>query len=1073
MTRRLAVIGVLVTLSACGPSSAPPDAADVAANNRGVGLMGMFKYTEAHDVFQTLVSEHPDWVQVSVNLAIATLNRQEDGDEARALEILQTVLEQEPDDLRARYCAGLLLYRSAAPGALEHLEFVARNDPEDPYATYFYGSALEAADRTEEALAMYRRAVALDPYLRSAIYRLSRVLLRSGDTEQGMALQEAFQKLADNPRARTVDFVYTKMGSKAEALAVSLADRVVTPLPSGALFAEAGLLLADGASHRWSRRPPAHRVSITTCDLNGDGRLDIFIADALREGDVTNAVIIAAGQGYTLDVAHPLAAVGGVGGVNAALWGDYDNDGLTDAYFCRRGPNQLWRQVAPGKWVDVTEATGTANGDLDTVDGAFFDADHDGDLDIFCVNADGPNELLSNNLDGTFRPIAGEHGLAGDGSPSRQVLVCDLDHDRDTDIIVINDRPPNEVYLNDRLWQYRSMPSPLSSVEITSAVAADMDADGRIEVYARRADGSVVMWRPGEDRLEPATALTDLSETGDGLTIVDLDGDGLAELQTLGDQLPIVLDPAEGPAIVGWSPGGPPVLRQPGPGRYGFAAFRFSGMEDVGQSMRSNASGIGAHVVVRIDSMWTVFDTFRSTSGPGQSLQPVAVGLGGSDRIDFISIDWSDGVFQSEIDLAGGELHTIRETQRQLSSCPVLFAYNGRKFEFVSDLLGVGGIGFMVAPGEYAPSRPWENFLLPAGALEPLNGRYVLKVSEPMQEACYLDAASLVAYDLPPGWSMVLDERMGILGLPPTGEPRFYRREIVPIEAFNDRGEDITALVVTADLRAAPVGTLDRRFIGRLERPNTVTVVFGEPLTGAEGEPVLVVDGWIEYPYSQTMFAAWQAGAEYLAPTIEAGTPDGRWRTVLDQFGYPAGMPRRMSVVLSDLPPGTDRLRITTNQEIYWDRLAVAFAQDSPRVARHTLALAKAEVRRCGFARRTTGPQRLPYYDYDDRSPFWDTRHQAGTYTEFGPATELISKADGAMVIFGPGEETHLEYDARTLEPPPEGWTRRFVLETRGWCKDMDLYTRDGATIAPLPGTRDEHATTLHEKYNTRYEAGR
>ena len=194
---------------------------------------------------------------------------------------------------------------------------------------------------------------------------------------------------------------------------------------------------------------------------------------------------------------------------------------------------------------------------------------------------------------------------------------------------------------------------------------------------------------------------------------------------------------------------------------------------------------------------------------------------------------------------------------------------------------------------------------------------------------------------------------------------------------------------------------------------------------------------------------------------------------VLDQFGYPAGMPRRMAVPLSDLPPGTDRLRITTNQEIYWDRLAIAFAQDSPPVARHALALAEADVRRSGFAERTTGPQRLPHYDYDNRSPFWDTRHQAGSYTEFGPAAELVSKADGAMAIFGPGEETHLEYDATTLGPPPEGWTRRFVLETHGWCKDMDLYTRDGATIAPLPGTRDDYATTLHEKYNTRYEAGR
>ena len=122
-------------------------------------------------------------------------------------------------------------------------------------------------------------------------------------------------------------------------------------------------------------------------------------------------------------------------------------------------------------------------------------------------------------------------------------------------------------------------------------------------------------------------------------------------------------------------------------------------MQDAGKSMRSNASGIGAHVMVRVASRWTVFDTFRSTTGPGQSLQPTAIGLGSADRIDFVSIDWTDGVFQREIDLAGGTLHTIRQTQRQTSSCPVLFAFNGRSFEFISDLLGVGGIGFMTAPG--------------------------------------------------------------------------------------------------------------------------------------------------------------------------------------------------------------------------------------------------------------------------------------------------------------------------------------------------------------------------------------
>ena len=129
-------------------------------------------------------------------------------------------------------------------------------------------------------------------------------------------------------------------------------------------------------------------------------------------------------------------------------------------------------------------------------------------------------------------------------------------------------------------------------------------------------------------------------------------------------------------------------------------------------------------------------------------------------------------------------------------------------------------------------------------------------------------------------------------------------------------------------------------------------------------------------------------------------------------------------------------------------------------------------MRRSGFARRTTGPQRLPHYDYGDRTPSADTRHPAGLYTEFGPAEALLAEADGALAIFGPGEEVHLEFGA-DIDPPPRGWRRYLVLETRGWCKDMDLFTRDGETVGPLPGERDDAARALHQRYNTRFEAGR
>ena len=165
-----------------------------------------------------------------------------------------------------------------------------------------------------------------------------------------------------------------------------------------------------------------------------------------------------------------------------------------------------------------------------------------------------------------------------------------------------------------------------------------------------------------------------------------------------------------------------------------------------------------------------------------------------------------------------------------------------------------------------------------------------------------------------------------------------------------------------------------------------LTLEFDAPINNtATATPVLIIDGWVEYPYSQTMFAAWQAHAAYTAPTLEARGADGQWHTVLEQFGYPAGMPRRMSVPLSALPAGVTALRLITNQEIYWDRIAVVYAEALPEAQHTRLPLQRAQLMETGFALRTTGAQRQPHYDYDQRSPFWDTRHMRGYYTQFGP----------------------------------------------------------------------------------------
>lgn len=1071
----------------------------VAANNHGVGLMGQFDYAGAQKVFSDLAARHPELDEVQINLAIATLNRQNDGDEQAALEIVERIGTADPTRLRARYIAGLLrLYMATPQSALPHLRAVVEGDPEDAYAAYYLAQTLAQAGDYETAIARYRDALRLDPYLTSAYYGAFQALRHLRRADEARALIDAYQRLADNPRAHLAEFKYTRMGPKADALAFGVTESPPLPRPEGPLFSPPVDIVAPLTQSASDSR----HQGINAADVDGDSRVDLFFAGRGTRPGTFNTLL--SDPGGAEDSAVAGFPPTNVDHVNASVWGDIDNDGLIDVYLLRNGGNRLWRQVNRGEWEDITEASGTGAGEFDTVDGAMFDADHDGDLDLFAVNANGPNELLNNNRDGSFRAIAADQGISGTGGGSRQILPVDLDHDRDVDLVVLNMTPPHEIYLNDRLWKYHPAPGfdRFRRTPALALISADRNADGQVELYTLAPEGSVLQWdRGADDHWSPRSFAKAGSQdtTWGQLAAFDADGDGRPDIlaataggwvilgagdarlrhdaapgEPLVGLTPILTNPGHGYSMITLTASGRITLWRPGRGRYPFLAMRFSGREDKANSMRSNASGIGTTVTVRSRDQWAVLDSWRLLSGPGQGHQPLAIGLGGATVADFVEIDWSDGVFQSELALSAGPVHTVTETQRQLSSCPVLFAWNGERFEFVSDLLGVGGIGYAIGPGEYGEPRPWENFLLPAGSLKPVDGRLMLKIAEPMEEAAYLDAARLVAIDLPPGWRMVLDERLRTSGPAPTGEPVFYREEMLPEAATNDRGESVLATLRDRDGTAAPVGELDERFIGRLAGEHVLTLEFAQPLERPGTRAVLVADGWVEYPYSQTNFAAWQAGARFDPPTIESRAPGGDWQVILQTFGYPAGMPRPMSVPLPNLPTGAMALRIRSNMEVYWDRIAVAFAEPPPGVRRSRLPLLEGRVGRTGFARRTTYPQRRPWYDYQDRAPFWDTRYLAGSYTRFGPARALVSEVDDAVAIIGPGEEVHLAFSV-PADPVERGWSRYFVLEANGWAKDMDLYTRDGDTLGPLPdtgkpaGPRD----ALHARYNVRYLEGR
>ena len=80
----------------------------VQAANRGVALMERYEYSAAAEAFERAVELKPRSLETRVNLAIATYNRAAKGDLEKAEALLDDVLREAPDNLRALYFRGII-----------------------------------------------------------------------------------------------------------------------------------------------------------------------------------------------------------------------------------------------------------------------------------------------------------------------------------------------------------------------------------------------------------------------------------------------------------------------------------------------------------------------------------------------------------------------------------------------------------------------------------------------------------------------------------------------------------------------------------------------------------------------------------------------------------------------------------------------------------------------------------------------------------------------------------------------------------------------------------------------------
>lgn len=121
--------------------------------------------------------------------------------------------------------------------------------------------------------------------------------------------------------------------------------------------------------------------------------------------------------------------------------GDYDKDGLPDLYCVSQdGPNKLFRQTAPLRFVDVTASAGNVDGGEAWGSGAaFVDVDGDSWLDLYVCNTEAKNRLYRNRGDGTFEECAARFGLDV-AAASTMAAFADADGDGDLDCYLVTNR---------------------------------------------------------------------------------------------------------------------------------------------------------------------------------------------------------------------------------------------------------------------------------------------------------------------------------------------------------------------------------------------------------------------------------------------------------------------------------------------------------------------------------------------------------------------------------------------------------------------------------------------------------
>ena len=1053
--------------------------------NAGKGYYERSEPAKAIERFQKAVALQPTHPDALLNLANAyLLADQSDNAIAKARE----VLSMDSSEAAAHYligCANIRLKKYEE--AIKALQQSKDIDRKVNAVSFQLGRAFQELGRFQEAASQFEEILQFDPEYPAANFYLGQVLLKLGRQDDAKQAFDRHQQLIagkPNPPANVSTYercVYTQM-------------RVPFQLELPAI-AGVKVKFVDATQSAFGTSAKNFHGPVGVIDINHRGANDLFVG----EGDGGFRVLLNTGGKF-----QPQGEVipGKPGAkYTRCLIADVNNDRYEDVVVLGDQGVRLFKFGTNAAVSDVTQFARL--NDAPAVDGALVDLDFTGKLDLLLVTPGARSIRMFRNLGVSggspyFKDITQTSGIPESASSVSRIVADDWNNDDVNDLFFARESQPPLILIKQRGGGLVETNLPASWPAGKTLVTGDLNNDLRIDAVVAAPDRLECIFQGLTNRVSLPLGNFRLN----GLLLVDYDNDGWLDLCAYGDGVRIwrnlgnagfrevtqelgldklVKGNVESVSAADFDNDGDTDLLACIE-KQGLQLLRNDGGEANQQlklrliGNRSNSSGLGVRVEV-VAGRWHTLRTVNSL--------PVEIGTGKHSQIDSITVRWFDTMLPiADTKVDPHQPLAMLELQMPTGSCPYLYAWDGKRFRFVTDILGAAPAGLRLTDDRFIEADEDEFVRLDDEALfQPRSGNYLLQVTEELREALYLDAAQLVVVDHPAGTEVHTTGKL----LP--GKP-FPRHEIVTLhnrhplkQAMRNDGADMTAVLNDGDGKFASPVQLRIPQLRGLAEPWSVTLDFGS--LAVDRPLVLALTGWLRFGGGMANVAAsHDPNLPFPFPMLEVETSNDKWEPVDVVVGAPCGKTKTIVVDLAGkLPAGSRRLRLSTAFEIHWDRIALFERLDDAGTKVTRLNPDVADLHWRGFSQFEDLPSYFPLtpnYGKAGQQANWRIT-PTGWCTRYGDVRELVERRDDALVLLNGGDELTLKFAENRLPAKLSGHTRDFFFCSSGWDKDSDFHCEKGWLVEPIPwhGMNDQlygqqqrpviDGDWWIKKYNTRW----